>query len=101
VNNTKRIADLEGELKLLKKQGRTKRDPVAGIGGIVQMQREARLIGLQELANAASLSPGLVSNIEQGKLTNPTWNTIKALAKALKIKPSQLVAGFEVGEDEV
>lgn len=90
-----RIAELEAEIRRLRKLGRTKREPIAGIGGVLQIHREAHGMGVTEFAEKCGLPKGAISRLESGSLSNPTWNTIKALAKGLKIKPSQLVAGFE------
>jgi transcriptional regulator with XRE-family HTH domain len=98
MTNSARIAELEAEVKRLRKLGRTKREPVAGIGGIIQMQRETRNLGLKELSARSGIAAGLLSNMESGRLLNPTWNTIKSLAKGFGIKPSQLVEGFEAQE---
>jgi transcriptional regulator with XRE-family HTH domain len=98
MDNSKRITELEAEIKRLKKQGRTKREPVAGIGGVVQMHREACNMGLQELAIKAGIPAGGLSGIEQGQRNNPTWATIKGLAKGLGITAAKLVAAFEAAE---
>lgn len=95
MSNQTRIQELEAEVRRLRKLGRTKREPVAGIGGVVQMMREAREMGVQELAKAAGINGGAISKLEQGANANPTWSTIQALARGFKILPSQLVAGFE------
>jgi ribosome-binding protein aMBF1 (putative translation factor) len=94
-STSQRIAVLEKELRDLKKLNRTKREPVAGIGGVVQMHREAKGMMLQDLRKRSGLSAGLLSNIEQGKLPNPTWSTIRALAKGLGLTAAKLVEAFE------
>jgi transcriptional regulator with XRE-family HTH domain len=98
MNATPRIQELEAEIRRLRKINRTKREPNAGIGGVVQIHRESRNLGLKELAAKSGLSAGLVSNIESGSLKNPTWHTIKSLAKGFGILPSQLVSGFETAD---
>lgn len=90
-----RIAELEAEVKRLKKLGRTKREPVKGIGGVIQNLREGRNMGVQELAKAAGVNPGAISQIECGRNNNPGWKKIQSIAKGLKMKPSELVTAFE------
>lgn len=94
-----RIEQLEAEVKALRKLARTKRQPIKGIGGVVQRLREDRLMTLSDVAQRSGLSKGLVCNIERGRLQNPGWSTIKRLADALTITPMLLVAEFVHAEN--
>lgn len=93
--SAERIAELEAELTRLRKQGRTKRFPVDGIGGHVQMMRERRGMGVRELATRAGMNAGMISRMEQDPAANPTWQTIMALAKGFEMTAAALVDVFE------
>jgi len=53
--------------------------------------RESLAMTQQELADAAGVGRITVSNIERG-LTQPRMPTLKKLAKALRVKPVELLA---------
>jgi hypothetical protein len=90
-NHEERIAELEGEIKSLRKIGRTKRNPVKGIGGNIQRLREEQLVGLKELAKLAGVSAGLVCKIETTPDANVELHTILRLACALRVEPAALI----------
>ena len=56
--------------------------------------REANFLSQQALAEKAGLVQSTITNLELGK-HNPRWQTIHMLAKALKVKPQDLVAREE------
>jgi transcriptional regulator with XRE-family HTH domain len=91
-NHEERIAELEGEIKSLRKIGRTKRNPVKGIGGNIQRLREEQLVGLKELAKLAGVSAGLVCKIETTPNANVELHTILRLASALRVEPAALIS---------
>lgn len=62
-------------------------------GRLVRQQREARSWSQEALAAAAfsnSTRKGYVSQIESGKIPNPTRETVRNLARALGIDPEQI-----------
>lgn len=59
------------------------------LGEIIRQQRAGRFT-LQELARAADLSVGSLSQIERG-LGNPSFNTLTKLARALDLRIGDLV----------
>jgi transcriptional regulator with XRE-family HTH domain len=60
-------------------------------GAAVRTQREARGLSQEELGFEAGLDRTYVSGVERG-VRNPTVVTIFALAKALRVQASHLVA---------
>ena len=90
-----KIVELELEIKRLRRLGRTKRVPVAGIGGTIQRLREQRAIGLRELATACDMSAGNISRIEQEPNANPTLELLEKFARGLKLKLSDLILAYE------
>ena len=71
-----KIGELELEIKRLRRLGRTKRVPVAGIGGTIQRLREQEAIGVRDLATACDMSAGNISRIEQEPNANPTLDLL-------------------------
>ncbi len=49
----------------------------------------------ENLAEAAEVHPTFVSNVERG-YSSPTLHTLLCLAKALGVRPGELVDGLEV-----
>ncbi|MBL8752688.1 MAG: helix-turn-helix transcriptional regulator [Planctomycetes bacterium] len=64
-------------------------------GAAVRAQREARGLSQEELGFEADLDRTYVSGVERG-VRNPTVVTIFALARALRVKASRLVAAADV-----
>lgn len=64
------------------------------IGDQLRRLRKAAGQTQQQLANAAGMSLSAVAKLEQGE-TDPTWNTVRALAKALGVS----VAEFDVPDE--
>ena len=63
-------------------------------GAAVRAQREARGLSQEDLGFEADLDRTYVSGVERG-VRNPTVVTIFALAKALRVQPSRLVASAD------
>ena len=95
VSREAKIGELELEIKRLRRLGRTKREPVAGIGGTIQRLREQRAIGLRELATACDMSAGNISRIEQEPNANPTLELLEKFARGLKLKLSDMILAYE------
>lgn len=56
----------------------------------VREARERAKMTQDDLAAASGLDQTTISDLETGRNTNPRLKTIKALARALKIRPVQL-----------
>jgi transcriptional regulator with XRE-family HTH domain len=64
-------------------------------GENVRRLRAARYLSQDELAKASGVSKGTILRIEQGRgLAH--GRTVRALATALRVEPSELVAGEEL-----
>jgi transcriptional regulator with XRE-family HTH domain len=53
--------------------------------------RESKKISLKALAKLSGISDGYISELETGKKTNPTFETIDKIAKALNVTVSELL----------
>lgn len=51
--------------------------------------RKKQFLTQRELATLTGMSPSTINRIEKG-LQKPTFKTIKALARALKVEPSDI-----------
>ena len=63
---------------------------VVYIGGRLKQLRDERFLSHRELARLAGVSPTTVLSIEKNE-TEPQRRTIRKLAAALDVKPSELV----------
>jgi transcriptional regulator with XRE-family HTH domain len=63
-------------------------------GREVRRRRKALGLTLEELAERADLTPNYVGSIETGK-RDPSLSTIRALAEALMILPSELLGDVQ------
>ena len=52
--------------------------------------REARFLSQQDLASRAGIARSTVIGIETGR-RQPTWQTLRRLADALRVEPGELV----------
>ena len=66
----------------------------AAFGTAVRARREQLEISQEELGHRADLDRTYVSGIERG-VRNPTLKIVARLAKALKTRPSKLMAAME------
>ena len=55
--------------------------------------RDRRLLSQRELAEKAGLSPTTILKLEAGKVDDPHPRTIRKLARALEVDPSELIEG--------
>lgn len=62
----------------------------------VREARRHRGLTQDELAAASGVDQTTISDLETGRNTNPSYNTIQSLARALKFQPSRL----RFGQDE-
>lgn len=63
--------------------------PNSGLGGLLRQRRRAKGMTLSELSRAASLSVGLLSQIERG-ISAPSLKSLMQISAALGIPPSWL-----------
>ena len=64
------------------------------VGGQIRKRRRQLKMSQEELAKRAGIPQSHVCRLETGKHA-PTYVTIERLAKAMRVKPSQLDPGFE------
>jgi transcriptional regulator with XRE-family HTH domain len=58
---------------------------------VLKRLREARGLTQQALADKAKVTDAYIAQLETGVRTNPTIDTLKKLAKALKVTVGELV----------
>ncbi|MDA8001576.1 MAG: XRE family transcriptional regulator [Alphaproteobacteria bacterium] len=68
------------------------------IGYEVRRQREALNLTISKLANAAGMSTGMLSKIENGT-TSPSLSSLRALAEALQVPITTLFMSYEGGSE--
>jgi transcriptional regulator with XRE-family HTH domain len=64
------------------------------LGNAIRQIREREGLTQSQLGRKTGLHPSYISDIERG-VRNPSWSIIVNVAKALGIKPSELVAQAE------
>ena len=64
-------------------------DPQPALGDAIRQLRNKRGLSQEDLAHAAGVTTGTVSAIERGS-SNPTWGTVKDIAKALDVSVPEL-----------
>jgi transcriptional regulator with XRE-family HTH domain len=72
-------------------------DTAASIGRVARRIRDELGLTLASVAQQASISPGMLSRLETGRVS-PSLDTIVALAEVLGVRPAQLLQ--EVGATE-
>jgi transcriptional regulator with XRE-family HTH domain len=70
------------------------------LGEIIRIRRKELRMSQDELAILADVSQGYISDLEKGKIDNPTVKTIAKIAAALNLNNEQLLneAGISDGE---
>jgi transcriptional regulator with XRE-family HTH domain len=61
-------------------------------GAFIRRQREAREIGLREMANMIGVSPTYLSKIERDEFPPPTEDRVKTIAKIIQHDSDDLLA---------
>ena len=74
--------------------GRGTQNLEACIGAAVRALRQAGSLTASELSRRSSISPAMLSKIENGS-TSPSLSTLQALAKALDVPLTELLRGYE------
>ena len=73
---------------------------VQAVGNEIKRLRKLRAWTLEQLASAAGVSAGLLSQVERGQ-GNPSFNTLVQVAHALGIPVARLVAGEQMSSPVV
>lgn len=71
-------------------------DPV--LGGVLRGLREERGISQEALAVHAGLTGGTLTRLELGQ-SDPSWSTIRAVAKALDVRLREIVTAVEAQQE--
>jgi len=61
-------------------------------GAFIRRQREAKEIGLREMAKMIEVSPTYLSKIERDEFSPPTEDRVRAIAKIIECDPDELLA---------
>jgi transcriptional regulator with XRE-family HTH domain len=61
-------------------------------GAFIRRQREAREIGLREMAKKIGVSPTYLSKVERDEFTPPTEEKVRAIASIIECDPDELLA---------
>ena len=61
-------------------------------GAFIRREREAREIGLREMAKKIGVSPTYMSKVERDEFTPPTEDKVRAIARILECDPDELLA---------
>jgi len=69
-------------------------DPQPALGTAIRQLRETRGGSQEDLAHEAGVTTGTLSAIERGR-SNPTWGTVKGIARALDVSLSELAKRAE------
>jgi len=63
-----------------------------GFGAFVRREREARKLGLREMAKMVGVSPTYLSKIERDEFAPPAEDKVKAIAKIIECDADYLLA---------
>jgi transcriptional regulator with XRE-family HTH domain len=61
-------------------------------GAFIRREREAREIGLREMAKKIGVSPTYLSKVERDEFTPPTEDKVQAIARIIECDPDELLA---------
>ena len=61
-------------------------------GAFVRREREAREIGLREMAKKIGVSPTYLSKVERDEFKPPTEDKVRAIARIIECDPEELLA---------
>jgi transcriptional regulator with XRE-family HTH domain len=71
------------------------------LGQIIEERRKNLRITQVELASKANTSQGYISDLENGKISNPTIGTILKIATILNLESSKLLVGLDNSAEEI
>jgi transcriptional regulator with XRE-family HTH domain len=60
------------------------------VGELIAVARECKGLTLRQLESATGISNALLSQIETGKVREPSWRNVVKIAKALGLKLDRL-----------
>ena len=69
---------------------------LADVGERIAELRENQLLRQTELAEKAGISPSTLSQIESGRVSNPHIGTLRKIARALNVEPSEITSPLAV-----
>ena len=61
-------------------------------GAFIRREREAREVGLREMAKMIGVSPTYLSKVERDEFPPPAEDKVKAIAKIIECNPDELLA---------
>ena len=61
-------------------------------GAFIRREREAREIGLREMAKKIRVSPTYMSKVERDEFAPPTEDKVRAIAQIIECDPDELLA---------
>ena len=61
-------------------------------GAFIRHEREARDIGLRQMAKLIGVSPAYMSKVERAESTPPTEDKVRSIAQILECDPDELLA---------
>ena len=61
-------------------------------GAFIRREREAKEIGLREMAKKIGVSPTYLSKVERDEFAPPTEDKVRAIAKIIECDPDKLLA---------
>jgi transcriptional regulator with XRE-family HTH domain len=70
--------------------------PVMAIGDRIKTLRTGKGMTQEQLARAARLGLSHLARIEQGVINDPSWSTVRAIARALDVPVTELEESEEV-----
>lgn len=79
------------ELKRLRELAQCKRSPGEGLGGEIQRRREAKGLGIRELARRSGVSYGLIAKAERKAVPNITLHALYKLAAVLEVSAVEML----------
>jgi transcriptional regulator with XRE-family HTH domain len=62
------------------------------IGELIAVARECKGMTLRDLEKKTGISNALISQIETGKIKEPSWRNVVKIARALSLKLERLAA---------
>jgi transcriptional regulator with XRE-family HTH domain len=78
----------------VKRDPRQTPQPQPELGKAIRTLRERHGLSQEKLGSAAGITAGTLSLIERGE-ANPTWGTVRGIAKALGVTVSELARAAE------
>ena len=61
-------------------------------GAFIRREREAREIGLRQMARKIGVSPTYMSKVERDEFTPPTEDKVRSIAQIIECDPDELLA---------